>query len=228
MENKETKKLQLSSVYWQAKKLEDKIATFQEFLLLDSNVQKRHQSNCAIFSIKGKHILFNIVFCDNATDFSSCINNKVLTFLFVSNVNLIIENKFNNLFFLFEKDSNNIISGLQIEEVGLYKILYHFIKKNDLLTADYDKEEVNRFYQNFSNSKNNFSNFEISKITKKIKTELHPRNNAEHPKKEVIISIINQKQSRNIIIFGKSASGKTSLALKVANELSGQIGRAHV
>jgi len=149
----ENKKLQLSSDYWQSKRMEDKINVFQNFLLLASNVQKKQQNGHTSFSVRGNHLTFNILFCDNTSDLTSLIDNQIFTLVFYSNENLVIENINNNLCFLFEKDCDSIISGLYFEELVIYKVFYHFIKKNNLLVADYDKEEINRFYQNFSNSK---------------------------------------------------------------------------
>ena len=77
MENKENKKLQLSSDYWKSKSIEYKINVFQNFLLLDSNVQKKRQSGSTIFSVKGKHLTFNILFCSNISDLNNVVSCHV-------------------------------------------------------------------------------------------------------------------------------------------------------
>jgi hypothetical protein len=109
---------------------------------------------------------------------------------------------------------------LKIEELSIYKVFYHFIKGNTLESNDYDKDDVQLFYLNSFKRKISLSDFEFEKVIEKLLPENHPRGNIKHHKTSLLLKEIKRDGVSNIILSGKSASGKTTFTFSIADELT--------
>ena len=212
----EEAKLQLSHLYWTTSSLADRIAIFQRFLNIDNTVTKEKQNNYTKFDIKGKNISIQIIFLDNAEVVPTKFDTDIFKLIFLPNgtsqeVVDKITGETSTFAFLFEDDINSIIKGLKVEELSLYKVFYHFIKSNSFESKSYDQDDIQRFYQNSLKRNVHLSDFEFATVIDKLSLENHPRNNVKHRKTTQLLNEIRKDGVSNIILNGKSASGKTTL-----------------
>jgi|GEM_PF-4183679 len=220
----EEHKLQWSSKYWTANSLAEKINAFHNFLEIEGNVKIEKQHSYTKFEITGNHFTILLLFFDDLEVLPIGFDPNVFKLVFIpkDTPDKILENinkQVRTLAFLFENDINYLVTGLQIEEVAFYKVFYHFIKGNDLKSVSYGRDDIHEFYQSFLNRKITLADFEFEKTLKKITIENHPRNNIRHPRTLQLLSEIRENNTTNIILHGKSASGKTTLTLSIMDEL---------
>jgi hypothetical protein len=221
----EEAKLQLSHLYWTTSSLADRIAIFQRFLNIDNTVTKEKQNNYTKFDIKGKNISIQIIFLDNAEVVPTKFDTDIFKLIFLPNgtsqeVVDKITGETSTFAFLFEDDINSIIKGLKVEELSLYKVFYHFIKSNSFESKSYDQDDIQRFYQNSLKRNVHLSDFEFATVIDKLSLENHPRNNVKHRKTTQLLNEIRKDGVSNIILNGKSASGKTTFTFTIADELT--------
>ena len=221
----EEAKLQLSHLYWTAGSLADRVAIFQKFLNIDNVITKGKQNDYIKFDIKGKNISVQIIFLDNPEIIPAKFDTEIFKLIFLQtgtsqeSVDK-IKGEASAFAFLFEDDINYIIKGLKVEELSLYKVFYHFIKGNSVESKNYDQDDIQRFYQNSLKRNVHLSDFEFATVIEKLALENHPRNNVKHRKTTQLLNEIKRDGVSNIILNGKSASGKTTFTFTIADELT--------
>lgn len=221
----EEDKLQLSSQFWTAKSLVDRVDIFQKFLVTDNNIKRERCFNHVKFEVSGASIAIQLIFIDNVEVLPEKFDEAIFKLIFIpkgtSETTIEgIAKKANTFAFLFEEDINLLMTGLRLGELALYKVFYHFIKGNNLQAADYDRGDVHRFHENFLKRKITLADFEFEKVLEKIPIENHPRSSARHLKFSQLLSEIKNENTNNIVLSGKSASGKTTLAYSIAYEIT--------
>lgn len=217
-------KLQLSHLYWTANSLADRISIFQRFLNIDNSVTKERKVDFTKFNIHGKYISVQVIFLDNVEILPSQFDPDIFKLIFLplgTSQGAVdkIKKETSTFAFLFEDDVNYIIKGLKVEELSLYKVFYHFIKGNGFESNSYDQDDIQRFYQNTQIRNVHLIDFEFESVIEKLTLDSHPRNNVKHRKTDQLLREIKREGISNIILNGKSASGKTTFMFTIANEL---------
>ncbi len=114
---------------------------------------------------------------------------------------------------IFIDDMNAIIRGeAEISILLLYKIYKVFILGRQDVDAIFNKEFYDDFVKKLGSYKIQLDNYSINKILSQLPPENHPRNLVRDP----LVDDLDESIRKNniILIYGKSASGKTSLAFE--------------
>lgn len=216
--------LQLSAQFWTATSLDDKIKIFQKFISIGNAVTSEKKESYTKFDLEGEHISIQLIFLDDveAVPYEFDADVFKLIFLPTKTPQAAIDRitkETSTFAFLFEEDINYIFKGLKIEELSLFKVFYHFIKGNNLESQGYDQDDVQRFYEISTERDISLSDFDIASIIKRLPPENQPRDSIQHDKTNSLTEEIVKEGVSNIILSGKSASGKTTFAIKVADKL---------
>lgn len=218
-------KLKLSHQYWTANSLVEKVAIFQKFINVDNSITKERQNNCTKLEITGEDVSIQIIFFDESEQLPLQFDTEIFKLVFIpanSSQGIVdeIKNKTSTFAFLFEDDIDLIIKGVKIEELSLYKVFYHFIQGFNLESNNYDQDDIQCFYQNSFKRNIHLADFEFATALDKLPFENHPRNNVRHRKTSQLLTEIKKEGVSNIILSGKSASGKSTFTFTVADEIT--------